>query len=107
MITHLLFAITGQPKNCKDLPANNTDCLTVLPQVTANNDQLQNILSVVFGTLAAVAVLVIILAAINFANAGSDTEKIARQKRAIIYALVGLTIVLSAEVLTLTLLGRF
>jgi uncharacterized membrane protein YidH (DUF202 family) len=107
MITRLLSALTDQPKNCKDLPANNSECLTVLPQVSADDGQLQNILSIVFGTLAAVAIVVIVLAAINFANAGSDTEKISRQKRAILYALVGLALVVSAEAVTLTLLGRF
>jgi hypothetical protein len=101
----IYFAV-NRIKNCKALPGGDTDCQTTLPQVDAGPDQVEKLLSIVFGGLAAVAIIVIILAAINFANAGSDTEKISRSKRAILYALVGLAIVVSAEALTLTVLGN-
>lgn len=77
-----------------------------LPEVSANQNQLQNILAVVFGIAAALAVLTIIISAINFASAGSDREKISRSKNAIIFALIGLIIAVSAEIIVLTVLDR-
>lgn len=81
--------------------------LTGLPEVTASENQLQNLLTIVFGVIAAMAIITIMIAAINFASAGSDTDKVARSKKAIIYALIGLTIAIFAEAIVLTLLGKF
>lgn len=106
MIARLQFAIDTTIQNCKEQPSGSTSCVTNLPQVPAGAHELKLLLSIAFGTLAAIAIVVIILAAINFANAGSDTEKIARQKRAILYALVGLAIATSAEAIVLTLMGN-
>lgn len=77
-----------------------------LPEVSANQNQLQSILAVAFGVAAAIAVLVIVISAINFASAGSDKDKIGRSKNAIIFALIGLIIAVSAEIIVLTVLGR-
>ncbi len=85
---------------------NGTNCAG-LPEVAASQQQLSRIFSVIFGTIAAIAVITIMIAAINFATAGSDTEKISRSKKAIIYALIGLTVAVSAEIIVLTLLGKF
>jgi uncharacterized BrkB/YihY/UPF0761 family membrane protein len=101
-----LWAVEDQVKNCKTLPTGSTDCVTVLPQVKANSEQLQMLLSVAFGIIAAVAVVTLIMASINFATAGSDTDKISRAKRSILYSLIGLTIALSAEIIVLTVVGR-
>jgi len=80
--------------------------LTKLPEVKANEAQLQNILAVAFGIAAGIAVLTIVIAALNFASAGSDTEKISRSKNAIIFALVGLAIALSAEAIVLLVMDK-
>ncbi len=77
-----------------------------LPTVEAESDSIQKGLSVIFGVFAAVAVLVIITAAIDFANSGGDPEKIARGKKTIIFALIGLVICISAEVIVNTVLTR-
>lgn len=77
-----------------------------LPEVSANQNQLQSILAVVFGVAAAIAVLIIVISAVNFASAGSDKDKIGRSKNAIIFALIGLIIAVSAEIIVLTVLGR-
>lgn len=77
-----------------------------LPEVAANQDSLSRILALGFGTIAAIAVLTLMIAAINFATAGSDTDKISRSKKTIIYSLVGLAIALSAELIVLTLIGK-
>lgn len=90
--------------NCKD--PSGSGCTTVLPQVSADEDQLKNILAVFFGVTAAVAVLIILIAAINFASAGGDAEKVSRSKNTMAYALIGLLIAISAEAIVLTVLGR-
>ncbi len=77
-----------------------------LPEVKADQDNLNNLFATIFGTIAAVAIIIIMIASINFATAGSDTEKIARSKNAIIYAVIGLVIALSAELIVLTVLGK-
>ena len=79
----------------------------ILPEVKADGTQVKNALAIVFGTFAAVAIIVIIVAAINFATSEGNPDNISRAKKTIIYALVGLVIALSAELLVLTILGRF
>lgn len=96
----------AQINNCKQ-GSTGQSCTTTLPQVAASENQLKNILAVVFGTIAAVAIITLMIAAVNFATAGSDTDKVSRSKRAVIYALVGLVIAASAEIIVLTVLGKF
>lgn len=84
---------------------NNTK-LTKLPEVKANENQIENILAVAFGVVAGIAVLSLVIAAINFATGGGDPEKISRSKNAIIFSLVGLAIALSAEAIVLLFLNK-
>jgi Type IV secretion system pilin len=77
-----------------------------LPQVTADDGAIENALAVVFGVFAAVAVLVIIYAAIDFATGGGNPEKVSRARNTIIYALIGLVISLTAEGIVYFVLGR-
>ncbi len=95
------FAQLRAPNNCQ-----GENCLSVLPEVKASSSQMQNILALLFGVMAAVAVIVIIIAAINFATSEGNSEKISNAKKTIIYALIGLVIALSAEAIVFTVLGR-
>lgn len=81
--------------------------LTKLPEVSANETSVANIMSIVFGVAGAIAVLIIVIAGFNFITAGDNPEKISRARRAIIYALIGLAIVILAEAIVLTVLGQF
>lgn len=81
-------------------------CSPGLPKVAAGEDQLQNILAIVFGIVGALAVLTIVIAGFNFATAGTDADKISRSKKAIVYALAGLAIAISAEAIIFTVLGN-
>jgi hypothetical protein len=107
MYEHLisLFAQVKPRQNC-DSPAGNGNCLGNLPEVRANSASLQNGLAIVFGTLAAIAVLIIVIAAISYASSEGNPEKISKSKQTIIYALIGLIIALSAEAIVLTVLGK-
>lgn len=101
MLVRTLLAQVQKPNNCE-----GDKCLSNLPSVSANESQLSDILAVVFGVFAAVAVIVIIIAAINFAGSEGNPENISRAKRTIIYALIGLVIALSAEIIVMTVLGK-
>ncbi len=96
-----LLSVT-KPKNCE----NGSDCLTTLPEIKATDVTAEKIFAIVFGTIASIAVLIIILAALNWAIRGGDPEVISRSRKAIIYAAVGLALALLSEMLVLTLLKR-
>ena len=81
-------------------------CNSILPEVAAGRGQVESILTIVFGVFAAVAVIVIVIAAINFATAEGNPENISKAKKTIIYALIGLVIALSAEAIVLLIAGR-
>lgn len=78
----------------------------VLPEVAATESNVQSGLAIVFGLIAAAAVLVIIVAAINMANSEGNPDNIARSKKTIVYALIGMVIALMAEFIVLTVVGR-
>lgn len=80
-------------------------CDTGLPTVSADSS-LQIILQLVFGVLASVAVLVIIISAIRFNLSQGDPQKVSKARSTIIFALVGLVIALSAEAIVTFVLGN-
>ncbi len=99
-MVHRLIA-QFKPDNCE-----GDKCLSNLPSVSAGENQVEAILAIVFGVFAAVAVIIIVIAAINFASSEGNPDNISRAKRTIIYALIGLVIALSAEIIVLTVVGR-
>ena len=84
----------------------DTDCSTGLPVVDASSANLQTILRNVFGILAVVAVLFIVIAALKFITAQGNPQETAKARMTIIYALVGLVIAISAEVIVAFVLNR-
>jgi len=101
MIAKLLSVVA--PNNCEN---GGADCLTTLPETTANAATAEKIFGIIFGTIAAISVLIIVLSALNWAIRGGDSEVITRSRKAIVYALIGLAIALLSETLVLTLLKR-
>lgn len=99
------FAQFAKRENCSEAE-QKASCLSTLPEVTANEAAIKSGLTVLFGVFAAVAAIVIIVGAINFATAEGNPEGISKAKKTIIYALIGLVISLSAEAAVLTLIGR-
>lgn len=76
-----------------------------LPEVAASENQLQKILTIVFGLAAAIAVITLLVAAIELVTGGDNPETVAKARRTIIYSLVGLAITVFAEVIVLAVLG--
>lgn len=111
MIKQLISTFAQQrPENCP-LGSEGPDCLTNLPKVAANQgtegqDDVTVVLTIVFAVAAGVALISLMIAALNYVTAFSDQDKIARSRRNVIYSLLGLIIALSAEAIVLTVVGR-
>ena len=104
--TLTLTGLGGQRvRNCT-ADVDDPNCLTNLPRVKDTPAQVENILRLVFGVAAGVALIALMIAAFNYATAETDAEKVIRSKKAIITSLMGLVVVLGAQALVLTILGR-
>ena len=68
-----------------------------LPTAEANADALKTILTIVFGIIGALALLMITVSGLRYITSAGDPQKASSAKNGIIYALVGLVIALIAE----------
>jgi hypothetical protein len=66
--------------------------------VNGTND-VQVILQIVFGAIGAIALIIILIAALQFITSSGDAQETARARSTLIYAAVGLILALSAEVI--------
>jgi hypothetical protein len=106
MINYTLFRF-AQLVNCPESTEDAAGCNTTLPEVTANSASLSTILTIVFGTITAVTVLIIVVQGIKYVLSYGEPEKTTQARRGIIYAVVGLIVVLLADVIVAFALGRF
>lgn len=74
-------------------------CNTGLPTAAANSSNLSTLLSVVFGVIGVICVIMIAIGGLRFVIARGDPSGTAKARMTIIYALVGLTLAVSAEVI--------
>lgn len=72
---------------------------TGLPVVKAGTPELNQILTVTFATLAAVAVLFVVIGGFRLVISNGDPEGTSKAKSTILYAVIGLVVSLSAEAL--------
>lgn len=84
------------PNTSTPQPGTNP-CDTGLPVVGAGSDQLKIILQIVFGVMAAAAVLIIVIAGLRFVISQGNPQETAKARNTIIYAAAGLLIALTAE----------
>jgi hypothetical protein len=80
-------------------------CDTGLPTPGADSANLAHILAVVFGILAALTVLIIVIAGFKYVESQGDAQAVGKAKATIIYALVGLVLAISAEAIVAFVLG--
>lgn len=78
---------------------------TGLPTVGAGSNQLSNILALVFATLAAISVLMIIIGGFRLVISNGDPQNISTAKNTIIFSVIGLVIALTAEAIVSFTLG--
>jgi len=81
-------------------------CETGLPVVGAGGAQLQQILQIVFGVLAALAVLFIIIGGLRYITSQGNPQETAKARDTIIYALIGLVVAVLAQVIVLYVLDK-
>lgn len=78
-----------------------------IPSRVGSNNDLSNIVNIVYGIAVVIAVIVIIIAGILYTTSNGDAGQVARAKNAIIYAIIGLVVVTFAFTITGFILGRF
>ena len=77
-----------------------------LPQTRADQDTLNTVLTIVFVTIGALAVLIMVIAGIRYITAQGEPAKMAEAKNMIIYSLIGLVIAASAWAIVNFVLGK-
>jgi hypothetical protein len=70
-------------------------------------DIFHNVINVVLFACGAAAVLVIVLAGFMFVTSGGDASAIAKAKSAILYAVIGIVVVMLAFTITQFVIGGF
>ena len=77
-----------------------------LPKPAASSDRLQDILSLVFLITGAIALLIITIAGFRYTISHGDSRLIEQSKNAILYALIGLVISITAFSIVNFVIGR-
>jgi hypothetical protein len=77
-----------------------------LPQPQANQGEVSAILSIAFGIIGALALLIITISGLRYITSGGSPERTAKAKNGIIYAIVGLVIAISAEAIVHFVVNR-
>jgi hypothetical protein len=70
------------------------------------NDLIRNIVNVMTAIIGAVAVIMIIFGGFKYVTSGGSHEKVANAKNTIMYALIGLVVVVLAQVIARFVLGK-
>lgn len=68
-----------------------------LPTGDANKATFQTILTIVFGIIGALALLMITVSGLRYITAAGDPQKTAQAKNGVIYSLVGLAVAIAAQ----------
>ncbi len=96
-ILNLIFGVV--------LPTQEVNGIRV--PVATGEQVLQNILNTVYFIMGIVAVIVIIIAGFTYVTSSGDSSKLTKAKNQILYAVIGIVIVLSAFAVTNFVIGAF
>ncbi len=77
-----------------------------LPQLTPNSSNIRNILSIVFGIIGSLAVLMMVISGLKYITSAGDAQKISEAKNSILYALIGLITAILAEAIVAYVIKR-
>ena len=83
-----------------------SSCQTHLPNIAASSANLQVILQILFGVIAVMTVIFIIISAIRYQVSLGNPDATAKLRNTIIFAVVGLAVALSAEAIVSFVLWR-
>ena len=73
--------------------------ISKLPQPGADAGALQTILNIVFVFSGSIAVLIIVISGFRFVISAGDPQAVTKARNAIIYAIIGLIVIISATVI--------
>lgn len=104
MITYILLKLAAGPFTIGT--GSGDDTKADIPKVDAG-DLLVNGLNIAYFIAGTVAVITIIVAGIMYATSAGEASNVTKAKNLILYAIVGLVIVLSAFAITNFVSGRF
>lgn len=101
ILTRILASASVSPGNLPGAPtsANPT------PADLTSSGELQTILSIAFGIIGAIALLVIVVSGLRYITSAGNPERTSKAKNGIIYALVGLVVAMSAEAIVAYVVG--
>ena len=77
-----------------------------IPVNDVTGNSVNNILQVVFGTMGAIALIIIIIAGIKFMTSQGNPDNLTKARNTIIYAAVGLAVSLGALTIVTFVVGR-
>ncbi len=77
-----------------------------LPKVDAGPATIQVILSIVFGIIGAIALVMIVKSGFEYITSSGDPQKASTARSGIIYALIGLVVAVSAQALVAFVVNR-
>ncbi|PID33191.1 hypothetical protein CR969_02110 [Candidatus Saccharibacteria bacterium] len=78
-----------------------------IPNKPADYSDLAAILNVVYSIAGVIAVVMIIIASISYTTSGGDSNKLTSAKNTILYAVIGLALIMLAFGITNYVTGRF
>jgi hypothetical protein len=78
-------------------PYGGNSCDTGLPKVGATSGNLQSAIQVVIGIAGAIAVVMIVIGGLQFITAQGDPSGVAKARKTLVFALVGLIVAILAE----------
>lgn len=100
---HLLSHVAA-PAGSATCSAGGATCETNLPVAGAGTAQVHEIMQIVFGIAAALAVLMIVIAGLRFITAQGNPQEVSKARSTIVYSLIGLIVAITAEaIVSLTL----
>lgn len=105
MLFYRLLAATSDV-NCLQGIKKSDLCETGLPVINANSTSVQTALQLLFGILAVISVIMITLAAIRFITESTNPQETTKARNTIIYAVIGLIIAISGQVIVAFVLNR-
>ncbi len=77
-----------------------------IPKNDANNGQIQSVIQLALAVSGAIAVLIITMAGFQYIISQGDPGKIAKAKDTILYAVIGLVLVIMAEVVVRLVISK-
>ncbi|MEI7838519.1 MAG: hypothetical protein WCI37_01905 [bacterium] len=77
-----------------------------VPRVDASSNNLATIVQIVLGVIGSVAVLVIVIASIQLVLSGGNPQSVQRARETILWAVIGLVVVVSAYTIVTFFAGK-